>query len=152
MRLYLCDDGPGFCLHGPLRRHGRRTRLLDEWVAAVAAEHPDDLLAGHDAVHFDFHPGNVLASDGSVTGVVDWDGAARGDRALDLVTLRFGVHGASADPAVPRRLDALLDAVPEAVLRRCWAHMSLRMVDWAIRHFAHEDIEHWLDLAERRRD
>jgi hypothetical protein len=28
--------------------------------------------------------------------------------------------------------------------------MSLRMVDWAIRHFSPIDVEHWLDLAEQR--
>ena len=40
-------------------------------------------LAGDDLVHFDFHPENVLAdAAGAVTGVVDWDGASRGDGAL----------------------------------------------------------------------
>lgn len=150
VRLYLRDDGPGFCLHGPLRGHGRRARALDDWVAEVAAEHPHDLLEGDDAVHFDFHSGNILAAEGSVTGVVDWDGAARGDRLMDLVTLRFGTRGGAADPGVTRRLDALLDSASEAALRRCWAHMSLRTVDWAIRHFAYSDVEHRLDLAEAR--
>lgn len=28
--------------------------------------------------------------------------------------------------------------------------MSLRMVDWAIRHFTPTDAEHWLDLATQR--
>jgi hypothetical protein len=28
--------------------------------------------------------------------------------------------------------------------------MSLRMTDWAIRHFAPSDVDHWLDLAEQR--
>ncbi len=49
-----------------------------------------------------------------------------------------------------RHLDAVLDAIPEDVLRPAWAHMGLRMVDWAIRHFAPSDVEHWLDLAEQR--
>ncbi|MFE7137812.1 hypothetical protein ACFVAG_08680 [Streptomyces sp. NPDC057644] len=49
-----------------------------------------------------------------------------------------------------RHLDAVLDAVPEDVLRPAWAHMSLRMVDWAIRHFTPPEVEHWLDLAEQR--
>jgi hypothetical protein len=30
------------------------------------------------------------------------------------------------------------------------AHLSLRMVDWAIRHFAPAEVGHWLDLAEQR--
>ena len=28
--------------------------------------------------------------------------------------------------------------------------MSLRMADWAIRHFTPSDVDHWLDLAEQR--
>jgi hypothetical protein len=71
---------------------------------------------------------------------------------VGAVTLRFGVHGPGTDPAVPRRLDAALDALPEAVLRAAWAHMSLRMVDWAVRHFGASDVEGWLDLAGRRMD
>lgn len=51
-----------------------------------------------------------------------------------------------------RRLDGLLDAVPAEVLRPAWAHMSLRMVDWAIGHFPAGSAETWLDLAEQRVD
>ncbi|MYR14022.1 phosphotransferase [Streptomyces sp. SID724] len=147
--LFLRQDGPGYCLHEPLRRHGRRSAALEHRVAAIGAVHPDRLV-GDDAVHMDFHPGNLLAAGGAITGVVDWDGAARGDHRFDLVTLRFGVHGGGADPGVTRHLDTVLDEVPEDVLRPAWAHMSLRMVDWAIRHFAPSDVEHWLDLAEQR--
>ncbi len=149
--FHLREDGPGYCLHDPLRQHNRRSAELERRITAVGADHPDR-MAGHDAVHLDFHPGNLLAADGSITGVVDWDGAARGDRRFDLVTLRFGVHSKEADPGVTRRLDAVLDALPEDVLRPAWAHMSLRMVDWAIRHFTPADVEHWLDLAEQRVD
>ncbi|MGQ4446656.1 hypothetical protein ACN6LK_000796 [Streptomyces griseus] len=46
----------------------------------------------------------------------------------------------------------MLDALPEDVLRPAWAHMGLRMVDRAIRHFAPSDMEHWLDRAEQRLD
>lgn len=88
--------------------------------------------------------------DCSISGVVDWGGAARGDRRFDLVTLRFGVHAKKADPGVVRRLDTVIDAIPEDVLRPAWAHMSLRMVDWAIRHFAPAEVDHWLALAEQR--
>ncbi|MFF4507494.1 phosphotransferase [Streptomyces sp. NPDC001401] len=147
--LHLRDDGPGYCLHGPLRQHNRRSAALERWIAAVGAD-SRPRLSGADAVHLDFHPGNLLASGGAITGVVDWDGAARGDRRFDLVTLRFGIHGQETDRGVTERLDAVLDALPEDILRPTWAHMSLRMVDWAIRHFTPIDVEHWLDLAEQR--
>ncbi|MFJ7254818.1 phosphotransferase [Streptomyces sp. NPDC098085] len=149
MNLHLLDDGPGYCLHEPLRRHNRRSSALEQRIRAVGAGHPRR-LAGHDVVHQDFHHGNLLAVDGTVTGVVDWDGAGRGDRRFDLVTLRFGLHAKEQAPGVVRRLDDILDALPEDILRPCWAHMSLRMTDWAVRHFAPGDVAHWLDLAEQR--
>lgn len=40
--------------------------------------------------------------------------------------------------------------MPPEVLRAAWAHMSLRMVDWAIRHFPVGEADEWLRLAERR--
>ncbi|MEU8697815.1 phosphotransferase [Streptomyces sp. NPDC048680] len=149
VEFHLREDGPGYCLHDPLRRHNRRSAALEHWIAAVGADHPSRMV-GHDAVHMDFHPGNILAAGGSITGIIDWDGAARGDRRFDLVTLRFGIHAGEADPRVTRHLDAVLDSLPEDILRPAWAHMSLRMVDWAIRHFTPADVEHWLDLAEQR--
>ncbi|MFC9688806.1 phosphotransferase [Kribbella sp. NPDC056951] len=149
LNLYLTFDGPGFCLHGPLRSHDRRTARLDDWITAVGADHPGP-LRGDDAVHVDFHPGNLLAVDGKLTGIIDWDGAGRGDHRLDLVTLRFGLHGGEPDPAVVARLDATLDEIPPDILRPLWAHMSLRMTDWAIRHFTPADVDHWTALAETR--
>ena len=150
VRLHLRTDGPGFCLHEPLRRHGRRAAALERWVREVGEEHPEDLLPGDDAVHVDFHPENLLAVGDTLTGVVDWDGAGRGDRRLDLVTLRFGVRPGHADPGVLDRLEEVIDAIPPGVLRPAWAHMSLRQVDWAIRHFPPAEVDHWIDLAERR--
>ncbi|MFI6352631.1 phosphotransferase [Streptomyces sp. NPDC050743] len=78
-------------------------------------------MTGADAVHFDFHPGNMLATDGVITAVVDWDGAARGDRRFDLVTLRFGIHAREIDPGLTERLDDVLDSLPEEILRPAWA-------------------------------
>ena len=147
--LFLREDGPGFCLHEPLRQHNSRTAALERRILATADDFPD-CFHSDDAMHLDFHPGNMLAVDGVITGVVDWDGAGLGDRRLDLVTLRFGVHGEHPGPGVIERLDAILDALPPDVLRPAWAHMSLRMTDWAIRHFTADAVEHWLDLAEQR--
>ncbi|MGH3601946.1 MAG: phosphotransferase [Pseudonocardiaceae bacterium] len=143
--LHLREDGPGFCLHGPLRAYSRRSARLQQWVAEAGVVHPST-LAGDDAIHFDFHPGNLLEQAGRVSGVVDWDGACRGDHRFDLVTLRFGLLPKSIVPSVLGRLDG----IPPDVLRPAWAHMSLRMTDWAIRHFAASEVEQWMDLAEQR--
>lgn len=144
--LYLRTDGPGFNLHEPLRQFSRRTAALERRIAALDVEH----LSGDDAIHLDFHPGNMLAAAGRITGVIDWDGAARGDRRIDLVTLRFGLESEPATPEAVAQLDAVIDTFPDDVLVPAWAHMSLRMTDWAIRHFTAADVEKWLDMAEQR--
>jgi aminoglycoside phosphotransferase (APT) family kinase protein len=149
VRLYLTSDGPGYCLHQPLREHSARSRAVEHWIATIGSNHPGH-LAGHDAVHCDYQPTNLLAHRGHLTGVVDWDGAARGDRHLDLVTLRFGIHAIPADPDATRHLDQILDDLPPHTLAPLWAHMSLRMTDWAIRHFTPGDVDRWLSLAEQR--
>lgn len=147
--LYLLYDGPGFCLHEPLRTHSARTRRLEHWVASVGSRYPDHLV-GDDVVHYDFTPQNLLVSGDRITGVVDWDGPGRGDRRFDLVTLRFGMHALPPAPAVTARLDRLLDEFPSSVLEPAWAHMSLRMADWIIRHYDDDRLARWLDLAETR--
>jgi hypothetical protein len=147
--LHLREDGPGYCLHGPLQGFSARTAALEARIARIGAQCPER-LAGDDVVHQDFHPGNLLARSGRITGVIDWDGAGRGDARFDLVTLRFGVHPAGAEPSVVRRLDALLDEMPPEVLLPMWAHMSLRMTDWAIRHYPSGQVETWVTLAEQR--
>ncbi|SEH02382.1 Phosphotransferase enzyme family protein [Nonomuraea solani] len=142
LRLYLREDGPGFCLHGSLRSYDSRTRYLLDQIEEIGHAFPDT-LEGDDLVHTDFHPENVLVDEnGIVTGVIDWDGAVRGNADFDLFTLRFDLAHRAPDLQV---------SVPDAVAVVCWAHMSLRMVDWAIRHFAAPDVTIWLDIAQRLR-
>ncbi|MGW3654661.1 phosphotransferase [Streptomyces sp. NPDC005151] len=152
LRLHLRSDGPGYCAQEPLRGHGRRAAALERRVASVGAEFPDR-PAGADAVHQDFHPGNLPAlDDGSVTGVI-----GRGRRRPWRSPVRPG-HPAlraprgAADAEVTARLDAVLDSFPENVLRPAWAHMGPRMTDRAIRHFPPNEVGRWLDLAEQRAD
>jgi aminoglycoside phosphotransferase (APT) family kinase protein len=40
-----------------------------------------------DVVHGDLNLSNVLARDGAITGIVDWDHIGVGSRALDLTEL-----------------------------------------------------------------
>ncbi|WP_308164039.1 phosphotransferase family protein [Nonomuraea sediminis] len=95
----------------------------------------------------DFHPENVLVDgSGRVTGVIDWDGAGRGDADFDLVTLRFDLERRA--PELGRGLDGLLPDGARA--EAYWAHLALRQVDWAIRHFSAE-AETWVGIAERLR-
>lgn len=144
--LFLRTDGPGFCLHGAMAGYDQRTARLLAVIEKAGAELPER-LAGDDLVHFDLHPENVLVDEtGDVTGVVDWDGAARSDGALDLMTLRFDL--ARRAPDLSLWVGALLrESVPEPVLLACWAHLSLRLVDWAIREQTADDVDAWIRVA-----
>ncbi|MEV0269002.1 phosphotransferase [Hamadaea sp. NPDC050747] len=143
LELFLRRSGPGFCVHETLAAYDGRTRALLRRVREAGEDR--DVADGDDLVHLDFHPGNTLFGDGTLTGVVDWDGAGRGDRALDLVTLRFDV--ALRSPALLPMLDERLAALAPDRLRAYWAHMSLRLVDWAIRHHGPSDVDFWLRVA-----
>jgi len=145
VQLFLTGDGPGFCLHGPLLAHSKRTARLLDWVHEVGA-HAPDLDDDTDLVHLDYHPHNVLVSGGRITGVVDWDGALRGDRRLDLVTLRF--YLSQQAPHLTGPVDERLATVDPVRLRAYWAHMSLRQVDWSIRHHDAGAVDTWLRVAE----
>ena len=144
--LFLRADGPGFCLHGAMATYDQRTARLLAVIEQAGAELPEH-LAGSDLVHFDLHPENVLVDEaGEVTGVVDWDGAARSNGALDLMTVRFDL--ARRAPGLGDWVGRLLrEAVPETVRLACWAHMSLRLVDWAIREQTADDVSAWLRVA-----
>jgi hypothetical protein len=142
--LYLTGDGPGFCLHEPLATYSERSVRLLDWIHQVGAT--GSAMVGDDLVHLDFHPGNVLVDSGRVTGVIDWDGATRGDRHFDLVTLRFMLAGEA--PHLTGPIDERLATISTRRLRAYWAHMSLRQVDWSIRHHDNATVDHWLDVAE----
>jgi hypothetical protein len=142
--LYLTSDGPGFCLHEPLAAHSPRTARLLDRVRSAGADSTH--MIGDDLVHMDFHPGNVLVERGRLTGVIDWDGAVRGDRHFDLVTLLFFLRGRAPELAAP--VEERLRLISARRRRAYWAHMSLRMVDWSIRHHDPATVDHWLDVAE----
>jgi Phosphotransferase enzyme family len=144
--LYLDVAGPGFCLHEPLKTHSPRAARLLDWVHEVAQTAPD-LDDDNDLVHLDYHPGNVLVIGNRITGVIDWDGALRGDRHFDLVTLRFHLCGSA--PRLLGPIDERLAALDAGRRRAYWAHMSLRQVDWSIRHHDERTVDRWLTVAER---
>ena len=153
--LHLLSSGSGYCDHESLARFDQRTRELLWWVRSVGSE-VGTFLPGSDLVHLDLHPGNVLVDDaGTITGVVDWDAAGRGDARLAWVTLLFDLlRGVSADPryerlggATVRRIEEQIQTLDIGLLRQCWAHMSLRQVDWSLRHHGRELVEHHLRVA-----
>ena len=157
-QLHLRESGEGTCLHETLQRYDDRSRKLLGWIQDVATTGPDQ-LTGHDLVHWDFGPGNVLFDPtGAVTGVVDWFTIARGDRHFGLMKLRFILEWVAAvtptcgyptvSAAAISRLDDLLDQLLKpATYDLYWAHWSLALIDWTIRHGTQSKIDCYLDLA-----
>ncbi len=143
--LYLLRSGPGFCLHEPLQSFSARTRRLLDWVREVGASGPT-VASGVDLVHLDFQPANVLVDGDRLTGVIDWDGAGRGDGRFDLMVLYFGLH--SEDGPAAWLYELLRAELPAELFRAYWASLSLRHVDWAIRHHTAAEVEMWLSWVE----
>ena len=147
--LFLTTSGPGFCHHEPLRTHSEATRSLVARIETVGADYGDE-LSGSDLVHFDYHLGNVLVHEHDsdrVAAIVDWGGAHAGDLAVDLAILRFDLSWRA--PAIGLEVEQTLrNEIDDATFLRVWAHASLRLVDWSIRHHA-QDVDHWVALSQR---
>jgi aminoglycoside phosphotransferase (APT) family kinase protein len=109
-----------------LRDHSERSReLLSRCQDAVRrfGERVPEMDA---IVHWDFTPDNVLARDGRVSGVIDWEGARPGDPRFDLVTLAFYAPGTALVERALEDVDAGLRAVYQA-------HLCVRQAEWSLR-------------------
>jgi Ser/Thr protein kinase RdoA (MazF antagonist) len=149
-RLFLTASGPGFCHHEPLRVHSDATRDLLERIERVGADYGDE-LRGTDLVHLDYTLGNVLVHEHDpdrVAAVVDWGGARAGDLALDLAVLRFDLSWRAPDLGLEVE-QTLRNEIDDATFLKVWAHASLRLVDWSIRHYEDEIVDFWVALAQR---
>jgi aminoglycoside phosphotransferase (APT) family kinase protein len=70
-----------------MRRVARATSLITDdlralWARALELSPP----SGGRWIHGDLHPGNVLAADGRITGIIDWGDLTAGDPATDLAS------------------------------------------------------------------
>jgi hypothetical protein len=149
LSLHLFEDAPS---HDSLREYSDRTRRLLDWIEGVGAFY-GDTLPGPGAVHFDYQPGNVLVHPDrpdEVTAIVDWGGAVASAGGFDLVTLAWSSFGPAAEreTGVDEYLWRLVRQLPESVLIPSWAHLSLRLIYWAIR-FRPDSLGHWLEVSER---
>ena len=134
----------GFAQHDSLRAHSDRSRHIIRVVESVGADAEPSWFPTSGLVHFDLHTDNVLAlDDGTLTGIIDWEGACAGDYLFDLVAFAFDLDGHGQQ--IWDRVEPLVEP---PVLRAYVAHMALRFTDWAIRHHP-EDVPRQLDRAER---
>jgi len=92
-------------------------RAIDVWHHAMPAYEAS-------FIHRDFHPGNVLWSRGSVTGIVDWANACRGPWGCDVAHCRANLIGLSGLEAADRFLVAY-EAVTGASYDPFWEVASV---------------------------
>jgi hypothetical protein len=66
-------------------------RYPQVWERAAEISHGPPLRVPEVLLHRDFHPGNVLWRRGTVTGVVDWQGACTGPAVADVAHCRVNL-------------------------------------------------------------
>lgn len=137
----------GWTRHDSLRAHSDRTRRISDFIESVGADAEPSWFPTSGLVHLDLHTDNVLAfDDGTLTGIIDWEGACAGDYRYDLVKYAFDLDGHGQ-----QIWDQVEPLVESHVLRAYIAHMTLDWTDWAVRHHP-EDVPRQLGRAERLLD
>lgn len=134
-----------------LRRHSPGTRALLGRLERVTAGREDSVSRTSDLVHGDLALGNVLVVGGQVTGIVDWDAAGCGDRALDLSKLLF--YSYENWPTYVNRpvQDVLRERIADIsgvdALVVYLAYNILAQLDWSIHHHSPEAVTGWVAKA-----
>ena len=77
--------------------------------------------------------------------MVDWGGVRAGDASFDLVTLAFYTY----DFAVRDEVLAMTRGrTPPRAIALYAAHMTLRQVDWSLRHQTEADVEWFMAIGD----
>jgi hypothetical protein len=149
----LTVGGEGYCLHESLRGYDRRTASLVARIEEFGHDLAEEELDGHDIVHWDLHPGNLLQNGGSLSAIVDTDFAKVGDAAFDLVTLALTSLTLPCESGVRSRLFAAAFADLDDRKRLAYtSHLFVRFLDWPIRRGSTEEIEFWLSHVDQMLD
>jgi aminoglycoside phosphotransferase (APT) family kinase protein len=136
IRMTSTEGADGYCIHETLRRSSSEARRLLAWVESIGRDVGP--LPEGDLVHIDFHHRNMLRDGAGLVAVVDWEGCRPGDRSFDL-TFLFGMTQAVAAAGVEERIwSQVSQLASDEALPAYIAHMSLRRLDWSIRHHPEE--------------
>lgn len=146
----LVTGGQGYCLHEPLRQHDARTRRIVEQIEEIGRSLVPADLPGRDIVHADLHPGNLLHRDGQLSAVIDLDFAQIGDAAFDVVCLAIASLGGATEPGVQQRLfEEGVERLGSKQRAAYISHLLLRVLDWPIRKRRWDEVEFWVEHADR---
>lgn len=128
-----------------LRDYSSETRTVLSTLEQVTAGKEASVSRTGDLVHGDLVPGNVLVADDEVTGIVDWDAAGCGDRALDLSKLLFYSYEHTPIRSLLRQRITTMSG-PDA-LTVYLTYNILAQLDWSIHHHTQAAVEEWVVKA-----
>ena len=122
---------PHWSLHDALATHSRETAEMLAELKGTVSMVARARWRTTDAVHFDFHTGNILVENGEVSGVIDWNGCCAGDRAFDLTRLAF--YALEDSGVATWLLDRALEVSGSPAVALYLSYMIVRQLDWSIR-------------------
>ena len=145
----LAFGGKGYCRHESFHGYDERTRSLIGRIESFGRSLRAADFTGHDLVHWDLHPGNLLVDGGALSAVVDTDFAIIGDASFDLVMLALTSLNVECEPGVRSRLFAeAFDHLEELRTQAYLAHLFVRLIDWPIRRNSPTEVDFWLAKAD----
>jgi aminoglycoside phosphotransferase (APT) family kinase protein len=129
-----------------LARHSPETRAVLERLRRLVADRETSRLRTDDLCHGDLGLGNVLLDGDTVSGIIDWDAAGCGDRALDLSKLLYGCY---RNEPIRTPLQARIVALSgRGALEIYMAYNILAQLDWSIHHHPRAAVMDGVDLAQ----
>jgi len=144
----LAVGGNGYCRHESFYGYDERTRSLIGRIESFGCSLRAEDFIGHDVVHWDLHPGNLLVDDGELSAVVDTDFAIVGDAGFDLVMLALTSLNVECESGVRSRLlTEAFDDLDELRAQAYLGHLFVRLIDWPIRRNSPTEVDFWLARA-----
>jgi aminoglycoside phosphotransferase (APT) family kinase protein len=129
-----------------LKQHSVDTRAILARLRRLVAGQETYPLRTDDIAHGDMGLGNVLVEGDGVTGIIDWDAAGCGDRALDLSKLLYSAY---RNEPVRRQLQEQIAALSgREALDIYLAYNILAQLDWSIHHHSRAAVMQGVALAQ----
>jgi hypothetical protein len=145
----LAVGGNGYCRHESFYGYDDRTRSLIGRIESFGCSLKSEDFIGHDVVHWDLHPGNLLVDGGYLSAVVDTDFAIVGDAGFDLVMLALTSLTMKCETGVRSRLFAeAFNHLDELKAQAYLGHLFVRLIDWPIRRNSPAEVDFWLARAD----
>jgi hypothetical protein len=145
----LAVGANGYCRHESFHSYDERTRSLIGRIESFGCSLRAEDFVGHDVVHWDLHPGNLLVDGGGLSAVVDSDFAIVGDAGFDLVMLALTSLNVECEPGVQSRLFAeAFNRLDELRAQAYLGHLFVRLIDWPIRRNSPTEVDFWLAKAD----